>query len=157
MRKLTNLLQRHQSKIYYFFILTISFYVLTLNIASAIAPNITTNVDSELPVTGEPYSSFFVQILDNPFSSTVLSALAIAVITYTVSKVRTIQSSLGDIKQVKTDQAGVVTKLDEISKKMDTRDAKYDKKIDDINTKMESMQKDLNDKIWGLVMGKNNK
>lgn len=154
MKKVTSLLQKHQSRLYYLFIFIISFYVLTLNIASAITTN--TNITSDIPAP-EPYSSFFVQILDNPFSSTVLSALAIAVITYTVSKVRSIQSSLGDIQQLKKDQEGVVGKLDEISKKMDTRDTKYEQAINGMNEKMDSIKQDLDNKIWGLVMGKNNK
>lgn len=162
-------LQRHQSSLYYIFICIISFYVLSLNIVFAITnnPNNDTSITPSIPKP-EPYSSFFIQILENPFSSTILSALAIAVITYTVSKVRSIQSSLGDIKTVKDQQPTMIKKMDEVMtkmgeldkkmiEKMDERDMKYDGKIEVITKKMDEIKTDLDSKIWAMVMSKDNK
>lgn len=168
LRLLREIIRQKQSSLFYIFILVFAVYSLSFNIALSINPSsddvgeaegiviVDNSTKHGIVKQEQQYSSFFVALLDNPFSSTVLSALAIAVITYVVSKIRSIKIDLSEIPVVKKNQNELTNKIDDLLDKMDERDTKYDLKITEINTKMDNIKLDLDSKIWELVMGKHN-
>ncbi len=135
------------------------------NIIYGIVDNSTTN--------STPKENGFIEIINGPFASTVLSAVVVSVIAYLAGRLRSVslklqvipslQENQVDIKKNMVDIKDLAEKNNremkeqlerntaELRKHLEKMDEKVDRRFDVVSDMQRSIEKDMNEKIMNLI------
>ncbi len=147
------------------FLFSFIIFLAYTHITYGIVDNSTTN--------SAPKENGFIEIINGPFASTVLSAIVVSVIAYLAGRLRSVslklqvipslQESQVDIKKNMVDIKDLAEKnnremkeqlernTSDLKKHLEKMDEKVDRRFDVVSDMQRSIEKDMNEKIMNLI------
>ena len=115
-------------------------------------------------VDGQPSENFFITILENPFTSTILSTIFIAGAAYVFNKLRTIKKRLDSIASMEADIQSIKSNQDELKKSMTQVNITLNKNTEKLNERLDSivdsnnrMKNDIYEKLLSMAWSASSK